>query len=447
VTNLLHLWTAFNVYAKANPLVAGAASLWGLGIVTWLCKGVPVRLWNVAKRQCTTSLTFTSASNGTGLQTFANFMRWFEASRWAQYSRSLSVIGTDGGDRRPYAVRTQGEETSDDPGTVVGVGEGSHFFIYRGWPFWLKHSRVKDGSQKEIVYQIDITGLGRDRQRVLDLIEEFRYRPDPTRLGVYAWRWEDWRQMREVPKRSLDTVVVDKAIKDELVANLGEWLKSRAWYEERGLPYKLTCILKGLPGTGKTSLIKALASHLRMNVCLVNLAVMTDQTFEQCLSEAPDRSIIVIEDFDSANAVKARKNLTAKKDAEAKVVAESDDEGIAGLLQGGLTLSGILNALDGVVSLDGKIVFLTTNVYEAIDPALLRKGRVDYTYELGPLTDAEVREYVKVMFPGAEIPQALRFADILGCDLQGLYFDHREDASSFIAAIPKVPHEKVSRVA
>lgn len=42
-----------------------------------------------------------------------------------------------------------------------------------------------------------------------------------------------------------------------------------------------------------------------------------------------------------------------------------------------LTLSGILNTLDGIVSLDNKIIILTTNCIKNIDSALLRSGRVD----------------------------------------------------------------------
>lgn len=444
--NLLHLWVAFNTYAKANPLVAGAVSLWGLGIVTWLCKGVPMRLWGHIKRQCTTTLTFTSDSTGAGMETFLNFMRWFEATRWAGWSRSLSILGGSAGGRNAAAPSLSGvgrrapDDEEDDPGTVVGVGEGRHFFVYAGRPFWLEFSRVeKGGSTFNLIYQIRLTALGRSRARLLQLIEEFRYRPKPNMLGVFGWSGGGWSRLGDVLLRPLGSVVVKQAIKDELVANLRQWSQSRDWYEQRGLPYKLTCVLKGRPGTGKTSLIKALASHFRMNLCVLNLASMSDQSFERALADTPTKSIIVIEDFDSSAATQSRKGMKPKEEREADA---PDDP-----WQGGLTLSGILNALDGVISLDGKIIFLTTNVYEAIDPALLRKGRVDFTYELAPLGDAEVREYVRVMFPEAEIPQVVRFADILGCDLQGLYFDHRNSAEDFIAAIPKVSRAAVPQAA
>ena len=428
---LLQSFAAFTAYAKANPILAGAVSLWGLGIVTWICRGVPRSIWQFCKHQFTTTLTFTNDNGGTSAETFANFMRWFQESRWAGWSRSFSILpATRHG---PYD-----DEYSDEEGTVVGAGTGNHFFGYKGWPFWMNFSRITDGGNMyKITYQVTITGLGRSQQRLLDLIEEFRYIPDPKRMGVYRYD-RGWSRACDVIKRPLETVVIAKSVKNDLILQLTQWLDSRAWYEERGLPYKLTCILRGLPGTGKTSLIKALAGHLNMNVCSLNLATMSDAMFEDAMNDAPQNSIIVIEDFDSAAATKVRREIKKPTTSLTDIPrSEPDDHNsLDQLITGGLTLSGILNTLDGIVSLDGKIVFMTTNIYETLDPALVRKGRIDHTYELMPLTDTEVREYIRVMFK-QEAPESGRFADILGCDLQDLYFRHHHDIDDFMAAIPR----------
>jgi chaperone BCS1 len=42
-----------------------------------------------------------------------------------------------------------------------------------------------------------------------------------------------------------------------------------------------------------------------------------------------------------------------------------------------VTFSGLLNALDGVASSEERIIFMTTNHYSKLDPALIRPGRVD----------------------------------------------------------------------
>jgi len=47
-----------------------------------------------------------------------------------------------------------------------------------------------------------------------------------------------------------------------------------------------------------------------------------------------------------------------------------------------VSFSGLLNALDGVRSQEGRILFMTTNHREKLDPALLRPGRTDFHAKL-----------------------------------------------------------------
>lgn len=443
---LTALLAQLNAAAKQNQFLAAGLSMYGLGVATYFLRNVPLRIYGFIKRQTTTTLSFTSAGIGTNMETFGNFLRWYEKRRWSRYSRSISLTG----------MWTYGTEHND--GTVVGPGEGSHFFIYKGRPCWMRRTRLSEGTGFQVTYEINITMFGRSRQRILDLVEEFRYKPSDDKFGVYTLNGHDWVRLADVTKRPLRTVIIDRAMKSRLVGTIQTWMDSQDWYIERGLAYKLTFILKGMPGTGKTSLIKALASHFKFNVCMINLSFMTDHSFERALSTAPKNSFVVIEDFDSSSATKARRALVdqsrqkpkdakvgtegapvaCKDDTPVLVTAHSATDSLLDLASVGLTLSGILNALDGILSLDGKIVFMTTNVYETLDPALIRKGRVDYTYELTKLGNTEVRDYIELMFPGTVVPPQIVYEEILGCDLQDLYFQHRNDASAFVAAIPHV---------
>lgn len=430
-----------NTAAQSNQFLAAGLSMYGLGVLTYFLRNVPLRIWNFIKRQATTSLSFTSAGIGTNMETFGNFLTWYEKKRWSKFSRSISLTG----------MWTHGDNVND--GTVVGPGDGKHFFFYKNRPCWMTRSRMQEGTGFQVTYEIQITMLGRNRQAILDMVEEFRYKPGEDTIGVYIMNGEGWIRLADVTKRPLKTVVIKREMKEQLVGTIKRWMDSKDWYTNRGLPYKLTIVLTGLPGTGKTSLIKALASHFRMNVCMINLSLMTDHTFERALSTAPANSFVVIEDFDSSTATHARKALvgkvksketTATKDGDVsetttETTKAGDSQNLLSDLMGAslLTLSGILNALDGILSLDGKIVFMTTNVYETLDPALIRKGRVDYTYELTKLSHAEIRDYIELMFPGAVVPSDVVYEDALGCDLQDLYFHHRDDAAAFVAAIPQ----------
>ena len=59
-----------------------------------------------------------------------------------------------------------------------------------------------------------------------------------------------------------------------------------------------------------------------------------------------------------------------------------------------MTFSGFLNALDGVASGEERIIFLTTNHIDRLDPALIRPGRVD----LAPSVDDAVPEQARTLF-------------------------------------------------
>lgn len=100
-----------------------------------------------------------------------------------------------------------------------------------------------------------------------------------------------------------------------------------------------------------------------------------------------------------------------------------------------LTLSGLLNALDGIVPLDGSLIILTTNHPEQLDPALVRKGRIDESWTIPYLKDAEIRDYVDLMFPGVKFPKDAVFKDRPGCDVQAIFNDNRHCVDAFIKAL------------
>jgi len=122
-------------------------------------------------------------------------------------------------------------------------------------------------------------------------------------------------------------------------------------------------LLYGPPGTGKTSFTQAIAGAKNFNLCYVNLSKkdLNDESFNRMLQEAPTKSILLLEDID----------------------ALFDEQREGGELHSGdLTFSGFINALDGVRSQEGQILFMTTNHREKLNPALLRPGRTDYEVEL-----------------------------------------------------------------
>lgn len=440
---LLQQWTHLQELGKSNPMIAGAISLWGLGVVTWVCRNIPTKIYRFMKGQLTTTLSFTNNQQGTNSETFSSFLMWFEKSKWVRFSRSISLNGNH-----------YGHFNNDEKlGTVVGIGDGNHFFFYKGRPFWMTRTRMtQGGSMYQVTYEIVITTIGRNRQVLMDLIEEFIYKPPAGKLGIYRFENKEWLRSTDIVPRRLETVIINRSVRDKLVADIQRFKESRQWYIDRGLSYKLVIVLHGLPGSGKSSLIKALASHFNAGLALINLAYMSDSLFETALTSSKKNNFVLIEDFDSAKSTAGRNALVNRMENPAPAPQDNSLDAVPGGAtikfedMAALTLSGMLNALDGVVSLDGTVIFMTTNVLETIDPALVRPGRVDHIYELGALGHQEVLEYIELMFPGEYRPEeGVVFQDIMGCVLQQLYFEHRTSIRDFVASIPKHEAPKLNR--
>jgi chaperone BCS1 len=378
----------------------------------------------LVKRECTTSLSFDNSQIGTNSETFANFLIWFEKNKWAKWTRTLALNG------RYYS------EAKGETGTVAGIGNGTHFFIYKSRFFFLTRSQMTgSGSFNNVMYSINITGLTRDRGIILSMISEFVYDPPKDKLGIYKYD-KEWDRVADVNHRRLETVIIDSKIKNKIVRDIEIFKTSRQWYIDRGLSYKLVIVLHGAPGSGKSSFIKALAGHFKTGIGIINLQAMNDNNLDVALSTSPEGNFILIEDFDSTKSTKSRIGIN-KKNPKHQVEPISSGPPVIDVSDKTLTLSSILNALDGVVSLDGTIIFMTTNVLENIDSAILRPGRVDHIYELGKLQHKEVCEYITLMFTSNTINSDVAFEDIMGCDLQKLYFEYRNSFDDFVAAIPK----------
>lgn len=418
---LLHLFNEFNTYSKANPILAGVMGLWGAGAVTWLLRGIPTKIWHFLKHQGTTTLTMDSSQIGTNFATYNSFMSWLLKSKYMKYSRSISIGGTE-----VYSPKTY----VSDRGLGIGVGSGTHFFTYHGWPYWATKVQLDSPGKTTLLHKVTITGLGRNRQRLLEMIEDFKYKPEPEKLEIYARSGADWSRLASILPRAIKSVVVEGGAKERVVAQIEKYLVKRDWYHERGLPYKLTFALHGPTGTGKTSLIKAVATHFNKSICTLSLTSVSDESLVELLANMPENAILLIEDFDSAAATGKRAGIEgAPPDDDAGMPIQEQKFSM-------LTLSGLLNAFDGIVSLDDRIIFMTTNCIDQIDPALIRPGRVDHVIEIGLLKDLTIREYVAMMFPDEKAPVG-EFAPIAGCHLQAKYLEFSDDYEKFVESIPR----------
>ena len=178
----------------------------------------------------------------------------------------------------------------------------------------------------------------------------------------------------------MKTVVLDEEQKDKLVVDMNEFLlpSSPRWYATRGIPYRRGYLLHGPPGTGKSSLSFALAGLFGLDIHVLSLRnpAMNDAQLNHLFSTLPTRCLVLLEDIDTAG---------LKRDTE-------PSSNIAVDIVERVSLSGLLNAIDGVASQEGRILVMTTNDPEKLDPALVRPGRVDVRVDFNRATHQQVKE-------------------------------------------------------
>ncbi|KAG5717627.1 hypothetical protein E4T56_gene3769 [Termitomyces sp. T112] len=187
-----------------------------------------------------------------------------------------------------------------------------------------------------------------------------------------------WSNVKHKARRPLSSIVLNEGIVDSLVKDAREFIDTEDWYVEAGIPHRRGYLLYGPPGTGKTSTIYALAGELGLEIYALSLSsgFVDDSFLTKAASSIPKHSILLIEDIDCA--------FPSREDSD-------DDENRHQVNQFGfhpaygpvsgrksaVTLSGLLNVIDGVGSEEGKLFFATTNYIDRLDPALLRPGRID----------------------------------------------------------------------
>lgn len=202
--------------------------------------------------------------------------------------------------------------------------------------------------------------------------------------------WGNWSKHQGARGRPLSSVMLPD---DTLVDDLAEFLSAEHAYVRLGLPWHRGYFLHGPPGTGKSSTAMALASHFGLPMFVAKLsAIESDAALARMLADMPSRAMLLIEDIDLTRAGSTIRALTERR--EASEAAEEPD---------GVSLEGVLNALDGVETPHGMVTVMTSNrPPEDFDAALMRGGRADVHYQLGPLTRDGLDRLVSIVVPDAD---------------------------------------------
>lgn len=341
----------------SNDVFNGVAGGAVVGYVFYLLKGLPVFIKNVALRAFFSKLTIYSEDPA-----FDKAAEWFSGMAYRQKTRRLQMV-------------TQ-EEHSD---TFCTLGDGMHVLFHAGRPLFVSRNIEKEGGaswRRRETLDILIPGSPKNAHELVKEIVNARSvtRQKLTEVYLYTDGW--WRLACRKRKRSVDTVVLPSEQWKRIVEDLETFFARREWYWERGVPYRRSLMFEGPPGCGKTSLVMALAAHFSLPVYVLNLGgLKNDNDLFQATSRVPEQALLLIEDIDAAQ--KDRVDEIAPPTETKKEEPQR------------LTLSGLLNCIDGAFTKEGRVMILTTNYPDRLDSAMIRPGRVDLKEHIGVLEAAE----------------------------------------------------------
>ncbi|KAI9459022.1 P-loop containing nucleoside triphosphate hydrolase protein [Russula earlei] len=274
---------------------------------------------------------------------------------------------------------------------------------------------------------LEITIFTRDRSVLDSLIMEARQkwmsaRSDKIDIFASEGFTDDWKHVASRPKRPLNSIVLDEGLKELVLEDARDFLKSKQWYADRGIPFRRGYLLYGAPGSGKTSIIHSLAGELGLDIYIISLSKngLDDSTLNSLISSLPEQCIAIMEDIDAAfthgltrdtagTELENPRNRNPSRQGRDDPEDRSNDRQGQGRGQGPgespasrITLSGLLNALDGISAQEGRLLFATTNRYHSLDPALTRPGRMDLHVEFRLASRYQARElYERFYVPDA----------------------------------------------
>lgn len=243
----------------------------------------------------------------------------------------------------------------------------------------------------------------------------------PTATQVAAYRWEtanktlQFRMNEFRTSKSFTNVCGGHVV--ELKERLHLFMNNPDWYAERGIPYSLGILLHGIPGAGKTSTIKAVAKDTGRHIFNLSLRPYTTQKqltnlfFNETVVVALDdgtkqtykiplnKRVYVIEDIDCLTDVVLDRDLRPPEVKNGEAV----------------TLSFLLNLLDGVLETPGRILIITSNYPERLDRALIRPGRIDVRIEFNYASRDFIQEMLHRFY---EVRMEL---EDISADLEGVF--------------------------
>ena len=359
---------------KDNVILTTFISMYGIGVVTYLFRNIPTKLFHSIKKQITTTISIANYNISYDL-----LMKELVSNSKLYTIRSLRMSNGKWGDST----------------LALTIGFGYHVLFYKKKLLFLSILEKESKSYEEKI-TLQITKFGRSHSFFNELIQTVKRldNGEPNEIKVFNYDPCHWEFITSIPKREMNSVFIPNETKKEILNALDKFVNNEFFYKEKGIPYQLGILLEGPPGTGKTSLVKAIASYINKNISTISPTHLYD--LPRSLGSFKESSIMVIEDIDTSIITNDRKNknVLSEEDITQEKRLKEEEPSVFSFS----SLSDVLNSIDGILSIHGRVLIMTTNHYEKLDKALIRPGRVDLVIHVGFVIQETFNEFILSFF-------------------------------------------------
>lgn len=356
ITELISRYNNYmNIVFSNNEFLVGLVTTAILGYFAYIGKAMPSLFYNFLLKHGTT-VTYIDSSQ----ESYFNLMDKINELGIINNSRFLSIQNGIWGFGKP----------------VLQLGNGSQLLWFNN-RICLIGIQVEKLDQK-VLHKLTIRTIGRSHNTANKMLEYCKVKEKNDKIAIINLK-NDTKKYQQ--KEYIRHRILSKE-EQELFNDIKNFTENKDWYTEKNIPYKKGFILAGPPGTGKTSSVRAIASELNYDICILD-------SFSEFAKIPTDRKCIVL--IDELDAVVSKRKDTSEGSISTDGIMSSFSE---------YTVSAALKAMDGAVTMDGTIIIGTTNFPDKIDSALKRHGRfgktINFTYATEDTFIATVKKYYDV---------------------------------------------------